>query len=63
MGSLWSGRWAQVYPEAKLFKLERNYRSTRNIVNAANSLIHKNAHQIEKTVYSEFCILNSEIDN
>lgn len=43
----------QVYPEAKLFKLERNYRSTRNIVNAANSLIHKNAHQIEKTVYSE----------
>ena len=43
----------QVYPNAKLFKLERNYRSTQNIVNAANSLIHKNQHQIEKTVYSE----------
>jgi len=43
----------QVYPNAKLFKLERNYRSTQTIVNAANSLIHKNIHQIEKTVYSE----------
>ena len=43
----------QVYPQARLFKLERNYRSTQNIVNAANSLIHKNQNQIEKTVYSE----------
>ena len=43
----------RVYPQAKLFKLERNYRSTQTIVNAANSLIHKNLHQIEKTVYSE----------
>lgn len=43
----------RVYPNAMLFKLERNYRSTRNIVNAANSLIHKNRNQIEKTVYSE----------
>ena len=43
----------QQYPQAQLFKLERNYRSTRNIVNAANSLIHKNVHQIEKTVFSE----------
>ena len=43
----------QVYPDAQLFKLERNYRSTQTIVNAANSLIHKNVHQIEKTVYSE----------
>ena len=41
------------YPEARVFKLERNYRSTQNIVNAANSLIHKNINQIEKTVYSE----------
>ena len=41
------------YPNAKLFKLERNYRSTQTIVNAANSLIHKNHKQIEKTVYSE----------
>ena len=43
----------QVYANAKLFKLERNYRSTQTIVNAANSLIHKNVNQIEKTVYSE----------
>ena len=43
----------QVYPQARLFKLERNYRSTQTIVNAANSLIHKNVNQIEKTVYSE----------
>ena len=43
----------QVYPDARLFKLERNYRSTQTIVNAANSLIHKNINQIEKTVYSE----------
>jgi len=43
----------QVYPQAQIFKLERNYRSTQTIVNAANSLIHKNQHQIEKTVYSE----------
>ena len=41
------------YPNAQLFKLERNYRSTQTIVNAANSLIHKNINQIEKTVYSE----------
>ena len=41
------------YPQAKLFKLERNYRSTQTIVNAANSLIHKNREQIYKQVYSE----------
>ena len=41
------------YTGAKLFKLERNYRSTQNIVNAANSLIHKNKGQIYKEVYSE----------
>lgn len=41
------------YPEARLFKLEQNYRSTQNIVNAANSLISKNKEQIQKKVYSE----------
>ena len=41
------------YPGCRIFKLERNYRSTQNIVNAANSLIHKNTKQIRKTVYSE----------
>lgn len=43
----------RVYPTCRTFKLERNYRSTQNIVNAANSLIHKNKEQIQKTVYSE----------
>lgn len=41
------------YPGCPLFKLERNYRSTQNIVNAANSLIAKNQRQIPKNVYSE----------
>lgn len=40
-------------PGTKLFKLEQNYRSTRNIVNAANSLISKNKEQIPKTIFSE----------
>ena len=41
------------YPGAQLFKLEQNYRSTQMIVNAANSLIHKNTDQIDKTVFSK----------
>lgn len=41
------------YPGCRIFKLEHNYRSTQNIVNAANSLIHKNKEQIFKNVYSE----------
>lgn len=41
------------YANARIFKLERNYRSTQNIVEAANSLIHKNKEQIHKTVYSK----------
>jgi DNA helicase-2/ATP-dependent DNA helicase PcrA len=42
-----------IYPDLRIFKLEQNYRSTQNIVDAANSLIHKNKEQIPKTVYSE----------
>ncbi len=41
------------YPDYQLFKLEQNYRSTRMIVNAANSIIEKNVGQIKKTVYSK----------
>ncbi len=41
------------YPEYKLFKLEQNYRSTQNIVNAANSVIKKNKGQISKEVWSK----------
>lgn len=41
------------YPEAKIFRLEQNYRSTRTIVDAANSLIAKNEHRLEKTCFSD----------
>ena len=43
----------QTYNNARLFKLEQNYRSTQTIVNAANSLIRHNQRQIPKTVFSE----------
>jgi len=46
-------QFKKIYPNVRIFKLEQNYRSTQNIVNAANSLIHKNTEQIHKTVYSE----------
>lgn len=42
-----------TYQNAEIFKLEQNYRSTQNIVNAANSLIKKNERQIHKEVFSE----------
>ena len=41
------------YDNAKLFKLEQNYRSTQLIVQAANSLIRHNQRQIPKNVFSE----------
>ena len=41
------------FPGLETFKLERNYRSTQNIINAAGSLISKNRDQIPKNVYSE----------
>lgn len=45
--------FTKVYSEAKVFKLEQNYRSTQTIVGAANSLIEKNQRQIKKEVFSE----------
>ena len=41
------------FPNTKIFKLEQNYRSTQNIVNAANSLIKINTKQISKDIYSK----------
>jgi DNA helicase-2/ATP-dependent DNA helicase PcrA len=41
------------YPELITVKLEQNYRSTKNIVNAANSLIKKNKDQFEKNVFTD----------
>ena len=46
-------QFKNTYKNSRVFKLERNYRSTQTIVNAANSLIDKNAQQIRKTVFSE----------
>lgn len=40
------------YPDYKLFKLEQNYRSTKVIVEAANSIIDKNKNQIKKNVWT-----------
>ena len=41
------------YPTAKVFKLEQNYRSTRTIVEAANSVIARNSRRMEKHCFSE----------
>lgn len=46
-------KFQSAYPESKLFKLERNYRSTQNIVNIANGLISNNKNRIKKEVFSE----------
>lgn len=46
-------KFKSTFPQTQIFKLEQNYRSTQNIVNAANSLIKKNKEQIFKEVFSE----------
>ena len=59
--SIYAFRGAQIqnilgfqkdFPETKTFRLETNYRSTKNIVNAANSLISKNEGRIPKNCFS-----------
>ena len=40
------------YDDVKLFRLEQNYRSTKNIVNAANSIIEKNQTKLDKVVWT-----------
>jgi DNA helicase-2/ATP-dependent DNA helicase PcrA len=40
------------YPDYKVYKLEQNYRSTQNIVDAANSVIENNKNQIQKDVWT-----------
>ena len=41
------------FPELKVYKLEQNYRSTQNIVKAANELIHKNKNQLKKEIWTQ----------
>ncbi|GER58896.1 ATP-dependent helicase [Patiriisocius marinus] len=40
------------YDDVKMFRLEQNYRSTKNIVNAANSIIEKNKTRLDKVVWT-----------
>ena len=40
------------YDDVAVYRLEQNYRSTKNIVNAANSIIEKNKDQLEKVVWT-----------
>ncbi len=42
----------RTYPDTVVYKLEQNYRSTQNIVNAANSIIQKNKEQLDKKVWT-----------
>ncbi len=59
----------QDYPDVATFKLEQNYRSTKNIVHAANSVIKHNKHQFEKNVFTEntmgekIAVFKSSTDN
>ncbi|MDD3559071.1 MAG: UvrD-helicase domain-containing protein [Melioribacteraceae bacterium] len=41
------------FPKAKIFRLEQNYRSSKTILNAADSIIKKNTDQIQKTLWTE----------
>lgn len=41
------------YPDLKVFKLEQNYRSSKQIVQAANEIISKNKMQLPKTIWTE----------
>jgi DNA helicase-2/ATP-dependent DNA helicase PcrA len=63
-----SQRFLADYPEAKVVKLETNYRSTNIILQAANTIIDYNEDRVEKTLVSaqgdgelivEFCALDS----
>ncbi|MEZ4859162.1 MAG: 3'-5' exonuclease [Flavobacteriaceae bacterium] len=40
------------YDDVRVYRLEQNYRSTKNIVNAANSIIEKNKNRLEKVVWT-----------
>ncbi len=46
-------RFLQTYPQAKVIKLEKNYRSTKYILDAANCIIHNNAGRHKKELYTD----------
>lgn len=43
----------RVYPDAKVIKLEQNYRSTQNILDAANAVIHNNVGRKDKSLWTD----------
>ncbi len=45
--------YEKVYPEARVIKLEQNYRSTQNILNAANAVIRHNVGRKDKALWTE----------
>ena len=45
--------YEKVFPDAKVIKLEQNYRSTQNILNAANEVIRHNLGRKEKTLWTD----------
>ena len=45
--------FSKDFPDLKVYKLEQNYRSTQNIVKAANELIHRNKHQLKKEIWTQ----------
>ena len=60
--SIYSWRWADMrnilsfkkdYPEAAVIKLEQNYRSTKNIIGAANTVISNNKEAMKKELWTE----------
>ena len=60
--SIYSWRWADMrniinfkkdYPEAKVVKLEQNYRSTKVIIEAANKIIKNNKTALDKTLWTD----------
>ena len=44
--------FTKIYPNTKVFKLEQNYRSTQNILNAANEVIKNNEGRKDKTLWT-----------
>ena len=60
----------RTFPDAKVYKLEQNYRSTQQILDCANRLIKNNKNRVEKMLYSEkkdgvkteFCISGTEYE-
>jgi DNA helicase-2/ATP-dependent DNA helicase PcrA len=45
-------KFQEVYPESRIHQLDQNYRSTANIVNAANAVIEHNVERLEKTAWT-----------